>query len=158
MGSRSRQRGFNFLWAIAAVAIMAIYLGRIGTIWTTEVRRENEHDLLVVGNAIRQAIKAYVDVDKDKRFPTRLHDLLSDPRVPYVRRFLRQAYVDPMTSGDWELIRGPHGELFGVYSRADGVPLKQDGFDDEYANFAHQQSYADWKFAHYPGGGGNVQR
>ena len=58
---------------------MAIYLGRIGTIWTTEVRRENEHDLLVVGNAIRQAIKAYVDVDKDKRFPTRLHDLTAHP-------------------------------------------------------------------------------
>ena len=148
-----RQRGFGLLWALVCVAVMGIYLARVGTVWSTQVQRSREAELLRNGDAIRKAIQSYVRADPAGTYPRSFDDLLGDPRVSFARRHLRQAYADPMTQGDWELIRGPQGELYGVYSRAGGEPLKQDDFPPDYQSFALKKSYQEWKFAAYPSGG-----
>jgi type II secretory pathway pseudopilin PulG len=132
------------------VALIGIYLMQIGTVWTTQVQRAREEDLLRKGDAIRRAIEQYVKADSSGAFPKRFEDLLRDPRTSFVRRYLREAYNDPMTNSEWQLIRGSEGELYGVYSSSPQTPLKKDGFPDAYASFALQTSYEDWKFAYYP--------
>ena len=147
---RARERGYGMLWALMCVALISIYLMRVGTVWTTQVQRTREDELLRRGDAIREAITRYVRADPGGAYPKSFDDLLRDPRASFVRRFLRAPYPDPMTNGDWELVRGPGGELYGVYSSSTQAPLKKDGFSDADANFALQGSYQDWKFTHYP--------
>jgi type II secretory pathway pseudopilin PulG len=138
------------LWALVCVALVGIYLMEVGTVWTTQVQRAKEEELMRKGDAIRRAIVAYVAADKSGTYPKSFDDLLRDPRVSFVRRYLREAYPDPMTNGDWQTERGPGGELYGVYSASAAEPLKKDGFPDEYASFALKPTYQDWKFANYP--------
>ena len=150
---RAHQNGVGFLWALLCVALISIYLLEVGTMWSTRSQRLREEELLRNGAAIRSAIEAYVKAETNGAFPKSFTDLLSDPRVSFARRYLREAYPDPMTNGDWQLVQGPQGELYGVYSNAPGEPLKQDDFPDAYASFALQKSYADWKFVYYPSSG-----
>ncbi|MFC4419102.1 type II secretion system protein [Cupriavidus pampae] len=153
-GTDARARGFGIIWALMCVALMGIYLARVGDMWSTLAQRSREEELLRNGHAIHAAIRSFVAADASGAYPRDFNDLLSDPRASFARRHLRARYRDPMadpgTGADWKEIRGPAGELYGVYSGAAGTPLKQDGFPDEYASFALQKSYSEWKFAHYP--------
>ncbi|MDR5830557.1 type II secretion system protein [Caballeronia sp. LP006] len=148
--SRKRQHGFGMLWALMCVALIGIYLMQIGTVWSTQIQRNREFELLKKGDAIRNAIREYVKADPGGAFPKSLDDLLRDSRASFVRRYLRDAYTDPMTNGEWQTVRGPNGELYGVYSSSKQTPLKTDGFSDEDASFALKTSYEDWKFTSYP--------
>ncbi|HEY5804440.1 MAG TPA: type II secretion system protein [Lysobacter sp.] len=150
---RACQAGFGILAALLCVALIAIYLMEAGTIWSLQVQRSREAQLLRSGDAIRKAIGRYALADGGGTYPQRLEDLLVDPRVPYPRHHLRALYPDPMTGGEWLLIKGVDGEIYGVQSAATGEPLKQHGFPPEYASFAMKQSYQEWKFAHYPSAG-----
>ena len=147
---RKREGGYGIMLALICVAVMGIYLLAVGEVWTTQAQRVKEEELLRKGDAIRRAIESYVKADASGRYPTTFDELLRDPRVSYVRRDLRDAYPDPMTNGPWEVVRGPGGELYGVYSSAQGTPLKVDGFPDRYASFSLQTTYQDWKFTFYP--------
>ncbi|WP_244807777.1 type II secretion system protein [Caballeronia zhejiangensis] len=148
---RKRERGFGMLWALMCVALISICLMAVGTVWTTQIQRVKEDELLRRGDAIRRAIEAYVKADKSGAFPKRFDDLLRDPRASYVQRYLREAYADPMTNdGPWQEIRGPDGELYGVYSASNEAPLKKDGFSDSDASFGLQTSISEWKFTYYP--------
>lgn len=140
------QRGVSYLWAVITLAIIGIGLARLGEVWSLRQQQAREAELLRRGDAIARAIKAYVKVQGAPPKPDSLEALVHDPRLPTPRRFLRKAYQDPMTGGDFELIRSADGGIAGVYSRAEGVPLKQGGFPEEYATFANQSSYAAWKF------------
>lgn len=151
--ARASQSGFGILAALLCVALIAIYLMEVGTIWSLEVQRSKEEQLLRHGDAIREAIRSYATADGGGSFPTRLQDLLVDPRVPYPRHHLRALYPDPMTGGEWLLIKGAEGEIYGVNSAASGVPLKQHGFPPQDASFAMKSSYQEWKFSHYPSSG-----
>ncbi|WP_144109488.1 type II secretion system protein [Paraburkholderia sp. BCC1886] len=150
---RRRQKGFSFLLALLCVALMSLYLFKVAEMWSLRTQRLQEQELLRNGDAIRRAIEAYVLAETNGAFPRTFDDLVSDPRTSFARRFLRRAYADPLTQQDWKFIRGPQGELYGVYSGAEGVPLKQDEFPDTYASFALQKSYEEWKFVYYPSGG-----
>jgi hypothetical protein len=143
------------LWALTCVALIGIYLMEIGEVWSTQAQRVREDELLRKGDAIRHAIQAFVQADQSGAYPMNFDDLLRDPRAGFVRRFLRDAYKDPMTNADWQVIRGPAGEMYGVYSASTGTPLKKDGFNDDDAGFALQSSYQDWKFTFYPQRGMN---
>ncbi len=139
------------LWALMSVALIGIYLMKIGELWSTQAQRAKEDELLRRGDAIRAAIEAYVRAGNGAAFPRDLKDLLRDPRDAFVRRYLRQPYADPMTNGDWQIVRGPGGELYGVYSASTEAPFKKDGFSDDDASFATATSYADWKFIYVLG-------
>lgn len=152
-GYRRRERGVGMLWALMCVALISIYLMKVGEMWGTNITRANEDELLRRGDAIRAAIDSYVRAESNGAFPRSFDDLLHDPRVSYPRRHLRAVYVDPITHGDWKLVTGPNGELYGVYSDAEGVPLKRDGFSDADVSFSLQTSYQEWKFVVYPSNG-----
>jgi type II secretory pathway pseudopilin PulG len=140
------QRGVSYLWAVITLAVIGIGLARLGEVWSLRQQQAREAELLRRGDAIARAIEAYVNVQGAPPKPGSLEDLVHDPRLLSPRRFLRKVYQDPLTGDDFELIRSADGGIAGVYSRAEGVPLKQGGFPREYASFANQSSYAAWKF------------
>ena len=49
---------------------------------------------------------------------------------------------------DWGFVPAPDGGIMGVYSLAEGTPLKRDGFPEDFADFATAISYRDWRFTY----------
>ncbi|MBM5573679.1 type II secretion system protein [Deefgea sp. CFH1-16] len=150
------QQGFAYVWALMLVLIMGIYLAQVGEAWQNRIQRSKEEELMRVGNEIRLAIKQYSEQNSAAglQYPKTLQDLVQDPRVPFPRRYLRKAYKDPITGGDWLMIGGPGGGFMGVQSPSLQKPLKNDQFIQENASFKDAKSYQDWRFAHWPNQGG----
>jgi type II secretory pathway pseudopilin PulG len=124
-------------------------------VWETSRRREQEAELLFVGNQFRQAIGQYYagSPSSDKHYPMSLEDLLKDKRSPNTRRYLRKIYRDPLTnSTQWGLVMAEEGGIQGVYSTAQGTPIKMTGFPTENADFEKTKSYTEWKFVYVPDG------
>ncbi len=150
----NKQSGFAYAWALMAVLIMGIYLAQVGEAWQNRAQRAKEEELLRVGAEIRRGIKLYSEQNmmQGVQYPKTLEELVLDPRSPTPRRFIRKAYKDPMTGDDWAYISAPGGGFMGVYSQAKGKPLKQQRFPSDFASFANQNTYQDWKFANWPNG------
>lgn len=147
------QQGFAYLWVMAALAVIGVYLAQVGTVASQTAQREREAELLRIGLAYQNAIRAYYQdgTNPQDRYPASLADLLKDPRVPQTRRYLRKLYVDPLTQSEqWGLLKNPQQRIVGVYSLAPGVPIRQAEFADEYPGFALQPSYRGWIFKYQP--------
>lgn len=147
MKERSQQ-GFTYIGLLILVALIAIALAGTAEVVSTAQKREREQELLFVGAQYARAIAAYHASSPGlAAYPTRLEDLLEDKRFPDTRRHLRRLYRDPLTeSANWGLLRGPNNGIVGIYSLAEGKPIKQEGFSKEYPEFAQAESYAQWKF------------
>lgn len=143
--AKRRSRGVALLMTMFLIAIMGIMLTVAGRVWRTEMQREKEAELLVVGQEIAKAITRYHATSL--QYPQTLEQLLLDSNQQHVVRHLRRLYRDPIT-GDkkWGLIKDINGRITGVYSLGKGVPLKQAGFDAAQAKFKGAQTYADWTF------------
>ena len=144
--------GFTYIGLLILVALMSIFLAATGLVWHMETRREKERELLFAGGQIRRAIAAYYEYSPgEKKFPATFDDLLLDRRYPATRRHLRRLYADPV-AGDtnWGLVKGPAGEVFGVFSRSSETPIKQANFGSRDAGFEGKQRYSDWKFVYLP--------
>ncbi len=144
-----RARGFGYIGLLILVAIMSIGLAATGELWHTAMKREKEQELLFVGGQFRRAIEQFYanTPGKARRYPLNLEELLRDPRYPGTRRYLRKIYRDPMTGGaEWGLVTGPNGEIFGVYSQSEEVPLKQAGFRPAERQFEGKTKYSEWVF------------
>lgn len=142
--------GFTYVGLMTLVAIMSVMLAATGEVWTTAQRREQERELLFVGNQFRQAINSYYEHGPGS-YPARLEDLLKDPRNPSTQRYLRKIYRDPITGSErWGLIKGPNGEIFGVHSLSEEEPIKRDNFSVADQAFKGRTKYADWVFMHAP--------
>ncbi|OIP10952.1 MAG: hypothetical protein AUK49_02520 [Betaproteobacteria bacterium CG2_30_68_42] len=147
----ARERGFTYLGALLLVALMGAALAAVGEAWTTSVRRDREEQLLFVGGEFRRAIERYYAASPAGAgsYPRELEELLHDRRDPAIRRHLRKIYLDPLTGkAAWELVRGPQGELLGVNSLFDGMPMKRSGFAAEDVAFENAESYRDWQFVY----------
>ena len=145
--------GFTYVGLLIAVAILGVALAGAGEVWSIVAKREQEAELLFVGNEFRRAIGLYYESSPGtKVYPERLEDLLDDKRLPVVRRHLRKIYSDPMTgSPEWGLLK--LGErIVGVHSRSPGTPIKRAGFKPEDAGFEDSAAYSNWKFAYAPAG------
>jgi hypothetical protein len=117
----------------------------------TAQQRERERALLWVGEQYRQAIASYHAASPSRvpTYPTRLQDLLQDPRYAQPRRHLRRLYADPITgNSEWALLKAPGAGagIVGVASLSSAAPLKRHGFAPAQAGFEAAESYAEWRF------------
>ena len=148
--ARRSQRGLAYLGLMFAVAIIGIMLGTVGVVWSTQIRRDKEAQLLFAGEQIRAAIGHYF-AESGRGYPPSLAELLTDTRYPAAHRHLRRLYYDPMTnSQDWNLIYAPGGGIMGVASASKDKPLKQMNFGASEAAFEKAECYCDWKFVYAP--------
>lgn len=147
------QTGFTYIGLLFALAIIGITLATVGIVWSTQIRREKEADLLFAGDQIRTAIRLYYgDTPAGVHsYPASLADLLQDQRWPQVHRQLRRLYYDPMTaSADWQLIEAPEGGIMGVASKSMAKPIKQANFSNSDAVFKEADCYCKWQFVYAP--------
>jgi len=150
---RGGEEGFTFLGLMLIVVIMGIALSAIGEVWYMAQKREKEQQLLFVGDQFRRAITQFYERPPNgpRRYPGSLEELLRDPRYPGVRRYLRKIYVDPMTGNtDWGLVKGPSGEILGVYSPSEDEPAKKSNFRHDDAKFEGKTKYSEWVFLSVP--------
>lgn len=146
-------KGFTYMSVLVLLVVMGIALASASRSWRTVMQREREKALLFRGGRIRNAIASYYNAGKTKKgvYPSRLKDLLKDPRFPGVRRHIRKVYRDPFSeSGEWGIILGKGKRIRGVYSKHAGKPLKTGNFPDEFSHFEKASQYSDWKFVFVP--------
>lgn len=146
----SVQRGFTYIWAMVAVAVLAIGLAAMGTTWAEASRREREQDLLRIGEIYARAIASYYHSSPGslKRYPPSLEDLLIDTRFIGTYRHMRRLYADPLRSGQaWGVVRAADGGVRGVYSQSSGQPLRREVLDLGVTVLPAAHQYSEWQFA-----------
>jgi type II secretory pathway pseudopilin PulG len=151
--AHGREAGFTYLGALVLVVVTGIALSSASRYWSTLVTREKEKELLFRGDQIRKAIDSYYkDTPQGKQpsYPSRIEDLLKDPRSLALHRHLRKIYTDPMTGGRWGTISDGKGGVKGVFSLSERPPLKSGGFPTGYESFERAKAYTDWKFVSNP--------
>ena len=145
---------------VLLVLLLTLMLGAIGAmaavdVYATARQREQEAELLFVGEQYRQAIRRYyfgAPPGQVKALPLSLQDLLEDRRYPQPVRHLRRLYLDPMTpEGEWALLMQDN-RIVGVHSLSRAHPLKQKGFAAAQSAFEGRTSYAEWEFHFRPTG------
>jgi type II secretory pathway pseudopilin PulG len=141
------------LGLLLMLMLMAIAVLAAAQVWSTVRQREQEQELLFVGEQYRQAIRRYYYAAPSanaRAFPPRLENLLVDDRFAVPMHHLRRLYPDPITgSAEWGLIQ-VGDRITGVHSLSTGVPLKQTGFAPAQSAFENKQSYQDWTFQFLP--------
>jgi type II secretory pathway pseudopilin PulG len=143
-------RGLVLLALLIALALASIAALAGLDVWALEKQRQQEAQLLFVGNQYRLAIQRYFVAGRT--LPATIDDLIDDKRFPIPLHHLRRAYPDPITGkNDWQLLRDGNG-IYGVYSSSDRVPIKHANFPRQYAFFDKAETYADWKFFYPPPG------
>jgi type II secretory pathway pseudopilin PulG len=133
---------------LIVLALTALAAVQTGQRLADARQRENEDELLFVGEQYRQAIQSYWRQSPGavRTWPARLEDLLEDTRFQEKRRHLRRLYTDPMSPETaWGLVNQGNA-VIGVYSQAEGLPFRQAGFSETQLGFADAQRYADWRF------------
>ncbi len=144
--------GFTYIGLLIFIALIGIALAGTGLVWHAESRRLKEHDLLFAGEQYRRAIGRYYEsTPGEKQFPKAINDLLQDRRYLNVQRYLRRAYVDPISASEtWGIVEGPQGGIAGVYSLSASKPVKQANFRAGQADFEGREKYSDWRFIYVP--------
>jgi type II secretory pathway pseudopilin PulG len=146
---RQRQRGLALLLVLLAVAVIGLIAASALQAGAQVTRRDAEDELLVIGQTFQQAVLSYVNTTPGQAAlgPRSLDDLLRDPRVPGLRRHLRQIPHDPMTGRtDWGLLKSPDGQIIGIFSLAEGQPIKRAGFEPALARLTDAPNYQAWVF------------
>ncbi|MDP2432625.1 MAG: type II secretion system protein [Pseudomonadota bacterium] len=152
MRGNPRQSGFTLLGLLFLVTVLGLLLAAVGTTWSMRSQREKEAELLFIGDQYRRALVSYyrLEPSPDKHFPKKLADLTRDPRYPHTVRHLRRLWPDPISGGDWALVRDEEGGITGVHSTSTALPRKTAGFTHENAAFEGASRYADWVFVATP--------
>ena len=144
-----REAGVTYLFLMFALVLIGLSTTIAAKQWKTMVQRELEADLLAKGIEIQNALAFYSATMKAGRvmpgevYPQSLVELTRLPK-PY----LRKAYVDPMSHGDWEYLKSPTGGIMGVRSKSRETPLKKHDFPQAVRHFEGRPSYHDWIFQH----------
>ncbi len=142
-----------YVLLLLAVALISIATCAAVTLGATMARRDAERELLAIGAEFQHALRSYAGVPAGAMAsnagggPSSLEDLLKDPRVPGIRRHLRQLRADPLTgNNEWGLVLDTQGRIAGVHSLADGKPIRQAGFEPQLAALENAESYRQWVF------------
>ena len=95
---RRREAGYNLVILVMAVAILNIMVVAMLPLWSTQIRREKEEELIFRGLQYAEAIRIFQN--RFQRLPTKLDEL-----VEVKPRCIRQLWKDPMTEGGkWAVI------------------------------------------------------
>lgn len=146
---RTGERGYALVVVLVLLAVCMLGISTAGPLWSQQVRREREQELLRIGSIYALAITSYYQSSPGnvRVAPQRLEDLLSDARFIGVRRHMRQLYPDPMNPGQpWGLVFDAQHHIVGVYSRSEQAPLAQGPQNANGVQLAPAQHYSDWKF------------
>ena len=143
------ERGVTYLFLMFAIVLIGLSTTVAAKQWKAMVQRELEADLLYKGIEIQSALALYSATMKAGRvtpaevYPQSLAELTRLPKP-----FLRKAYADPMSHGDWEYVRSPTGGIMGVRSKSRGTPFKKHDFPQVVRHLEGRASYHDWIFQH----------
>lgn len=113
----TEQRGFTYLGVLLAIALLGIGMTAASEVWVTTARRQRIEQLQWAGQQYVQAIGSYYENSpgRVKAYPKALQDLQEDRRFAFVRRHMRQVYVNPFSgAADWELVLAAGGGIRGV--------------------------------------------
>jgi hypothetical protein len=148
-GTFDSERGVTYLFLMFAIVLIGLSTTAAAKQWKAMVQRELEADLLSKGIEIQNALALYSATMKAGRvtpgeiYPQSLAELTRLPKP-----FLRKAYADPMSHGDWEYVRSPTGGIMGVRSKSRGTPFKKHDFPQVVRHLEGRASYHDWIFQH----------
>jgi type II secretory pathway pseudopilin PulG len=151
-----RVRGFTLIAVLAAMFLLALATQQVMNVVSQQAQREREAELLRIGAAYVRAIGVYYETSPGtvKRWPRALEELTDDKRFVNIRRYLREAYADPVTrSRDWGLIQAPDGGIAGVFSLSDAQPIRSGAMDLGVVVLPAASRYADWQFEYVPRSG-----
>ena len=136
-------RGAIYPLLLMSILVIGVATAGVAELWSTQVKREREEELLFRLGEFRRAIARY-RADHN-RLPKELKELLEDRSQLQRRRYLRRIYSDPFTGKtDWklELLVDRSGVVSGIQdvrSQAQGKPLKVLTVQGKQYN-----SYRDW--------------
>jgi len=128
LAARRPPRGIVYPLLLASILVIGVATAGVAQLWTTQIKREKEEELLFRLSEIRRGIIRF-RADKN-RLPKELKDLLEDRTQLQTRRYLRRLYIDPMTGkADWDLklLADRTGTVSGiedVHSKSKDKPLK----------------------------------
>lgn len=144
------QRGIGYLSLLLAVFLLSLGVGKAMDVHATRVQREQEAELAYVGALYREAIRSYYmsAPDGQRKYPSRLDDLLKDPRHLVVRRYLRRLDPDPLTLQPFTQLMAPQGGIWGVASPSLKQPIRLRSPGGVTVNGAAPRSYRDWHFVY----------
>jgi type II secretory pathway pseudopilin PulG len=144
------QQGFTYVGALILVGILSVTAAATVRLGAVMQRRAAEQALMEIGDEFRDAFISYADATPSgmPRTPLSLQELLLDPRYPTPRRHLRKLYVDPISGrADWGTVPAVPGPgIVGVFSLAEGKPIKIGNFDVRFEEFQGKAFYRDWVF------------
>ena len=146
---RAGERGFTYVWVMAAVAILGVGLAAMGSLWSDDARREREQEALRIGRLYAEAIDSYYRASPGsaKLYPPSLEALLEDTRFVGTYRHLRRLYGDPLRPGQpWSVVRGADGRVRGVASTSEDAPLRQEPLDLGVVVLPAARKYSEWQF------------
>lgn len=151
-----QQNGFSYILLLLAIAVVSLFGSQTISLGSTIARRDNEQFLLYIGLEFETALRSYAAIQSSAEAstsqiyglgPRELNHLLKDPRKAAVIRHIRQIYADPLTGKtEWGLIKDQSGFIIGIYSLADGRPIKKSDFEVSQAHFEGAESYSQWIF------------
>ena len=143
------ERGVTYLYLMFVIVVIGLSTTMAAKQWKVMVQRELEADLLSKGIEIQNALALYSTTMKAGRvttfeiYPQSLAELTRLPKP-----FLRKVYMDPISHGDWDYLRGPAGGIMGVRSKSREKPFKQHEFPQAVRHFDGRASYNEWIFQH----------
>jgi type II secretory pathway pseudopilin PulG len=146
------QHGAALLTVLVMVALLGLAASMAGQSVGALMQREREAELLWRGLQYRQAIASYYSVKHGSQqvFPSKLEDLLKDPRFPGIKRHLRRLYSDPMTGKEWDVVKDPAEKLLGVRSTSALTPFQQANFPKGLEDLEGKTAYREWEFVFVP--------
>jgi type II secretory pathway pseudopilin PulG len=145
-----REQGFTYVGALILAGVLGITAAASAKLGAVVQRRNAELELLEIGEEFRAAFISYADATPAgmQRTPPSLQELLRDTRYPTPQRHLRKIYVDPVSGrAEWGTVPAVPGPgIVGIYSLAEGKPIKIGNFDLMFQEFEGKASYRDWVF------------
>jgi type II secretory pathway pseudopilin PulG len=144
--------GYTYVGLLVLLAIMSLTAALTVNAASLLQQRANEEELLFIGRQFAAAFRSYYESSPagNRQFPTRLDDLLKDPRYPGIKRHLRRIYPDPMTSQAWAVVVAPGGGIMGIHSKSERAPLKVANFEPAFEGLSQRKKYSEWVFGFVP--------